>query len=74
MEGQGFVGSLEEIDSSRGYWLKPYSGSFDSTAILSGPVRVPSKKYNLEFGQNLLSYPWDVNKVFGDAVEPRHER
>ena len=66
----GWQGSLTTISPKYGYWLKPASGStFNSSATLSGVLRSSNKKYNLHTGNNLISYPFNEDKPFSEAVD-----
>ena len=66
--GVGWAGSLDSISPSEAYWLKPPSGTFDTTTTIDGLIRNPSSKYFLFFGANLVSVPFTENRDFGEAV------
>ena len=71
--GSGFVGSLRDINPDKSYWLKPVSSSFNTTVTIDGLIRNTTKEYALNFGWNMISYPFDENKVFGRAFDTSSE-
>ena len=71
--GSGFVGSLRDINPDKSYWLKPVSSSFNTTVTIDGLIRNTTKDYALNFGWNMISYPFDENKVFGRAFDTSSE-
>lgn len=70
INGIGWVGSLESINPSKAYWLKPASGSSTFShdgATIDGLIRNESEPFPFTFGWNLTSYPFTKNQSFGEA-------
>ena len=75
--GNEWKGNLADhgIEAHRGYWLKP-TGSSDTwgpneyvNTTISGTIKNSTDKYDFHFGNNLISYPFDENKAWDDAVD-----
>lgn len=60
-----WVGSLTEIIASSGYWV---IFNQNNQEILTGCKVNPETVYDLNFGQNLISYPFDYNGNIADVL------
>jgi|TARA_R100000482_G_scaffold118360_1_gene62398 hypothetical protein len=67
--GVGWIGTLQEIDPEKAYWIRPAAGgAFNTTVSINGTLLSPYHEYMPLVGANLFSYPFAVNRPFGEAV------
>ena len=62
----GWIGSLNTIDRSKGYWLKLYDS--DTYELDNGKPTRTDLTYNLNSGNNLISYSGPSDTPIGDAI------
>jgi hypothetical protein len=64
--GSTWVGSLTEIESTSGYWLK--LGSSDELNLTGFPLAGENELYTLHEGANLVSYPYESDNAVSAAI------
>jgi len=65
-----WVGSLSNIEPSKGYWLKM---SQPGTLTITGIPIQPNQEYDLHYGNNLISYPFNVPSPITSVVPDLYE-
>jgi uncharacterized protein (TIGR02145 family) len=64
--GDTWVGSLTEIESTSGYWLK--LGSSADLNLTGFPLAGENELYSLQQGANLVSYPYESDNAISSAI------